>query len=65
VPIILIDVNIEGHSAQVWRRLQSAQWADLTTDLDVQFRTFREVGLDPSSPDDVVWQFCQTQGTTC
>jgi hypothetical protein len=26
------------------------------------FRTFREVGLDPASPDDMVWRFCQAQG---
>lgn len=42
--------------------MQSSEWRGLTTDLDVTFRTFREVGLHPASPDDVVWRFCQAQG---
>jgi protein-tyrosine phosphatase len=42
--------------------MQTASWLDLTTALDVTFQTFREVGLDSASPDDVVWQFCQAHG---
>jgi len=62
VPVILIDANIEGHGARIWGRMQTDDWRELTAALDVWFRTFREVGLDPASPDDVVWRFCQTQG---
>jgi hypothetical protein len=62
VPVILVDANIEGHGMRIWQRLQAAQWRDLTTALGVTFRTFREVGLDPASPDDVVWRFCQAHG---
>jgi hypothetical protein len=62
VPVILIDANIEGQGTRIWLRMQSADWRDLTTALDVTLRTFREVGLDPASPDDVVWRFCQAQG---
>jgi len=43
-------------------RMQAAPWRELTADLDVTFRTFREVGLDPASPDDVIWRFCQDRG---
>ncbi len=62
MPVILIDANIEGHAAHIWLRMQSSQWRELTAGLDVALRTFREVGLDPASPDDAVWQFCQAQG---
>jgi hypothetical protein len=62
VPVILIDANIEGQGAHIWMRLQTTDWRDFTAALDVTFRTFREVGLDPASPDDMVWRFCQAHG---
>jgi len=62
VPVILIDANIEGQGAHIWMRLQTAGWRDFTVLLDVTFQTFREVGLDPASPDDIVWRFCQALG---
>ena len=62
MPVILIDVNMEGQGRHIWMRLQVGAWRDLTVGLDVTFRTFREVGLDPASPDDVVWRFCQSYG---
>ena len=62
VPVILIDVNIEGHCALIWMRMQTEVWRDFTTGLDVTFRTFPDVGLDPASPDDVVWRFCLARG---
>ncbi len=42
--------------------MQTPEWRDFTVPLDVTFRNFREVGLDPASPDDIVWRFCQAQG---
>jgi hypothetical protein len=62
VPVILIDTNIEGQCGHIWMRMQTAAWRDLVTELDVTFRLFREAGLDPASPDDIVWRFCQTEG---
>jgi hypothetical protein len=62
VPVILIDVNIEGHGGRIWKRLQTPEWRDFTAALDVNFQTFRDVGLDAASPDDVVWRFCQAHG---
>src|SRR5438876_4765145 len=41
--------------------MQTSEWRDFTASLDVTFRTFRDVGLDPASPDNVVWHFCQAQ----
>jgi hypothetical protein len=63
VPVILIDVNIEGQGAHIWRQMQTSEWRDITAGLDVSFQTFREVGLDPASRDNVVWHFCQARGT--
>src|SRR5436305_1562469 len=62
VPVILIDMNIEGHGQHIWKRMQTAGWRDLTTALDVTFRSFHDVGLDRTFPDDAVWRFCQAQG---
>lgn len=62
MPVILVDANIEGHGALISMRLDTAAWQELKTALDVSIRTFRDVGLDPSAPDDVVWRFCQAHG---
>jgi uncharacterized membrane protein len=62
VPVILIDANIEGQGAHIWHRLQSSEWRDFTVALDVTLQTFREVGLDPASSDEVIWRFCQAHG---
>ena len=62
MPVILIDANIEGQGARIWMRMQSSEWRDLTADLDVSCKWFRDVGLDVEATDDVVWRFCQTNG---
>jgi hypothetical protein len=62
VPVVLIDANIQGHGVHIWMRLQTSEWHEFTTSLDVSFCTFREVGLDPAAADNVVWRFCQSQG---
>jgi hypothetical protein len=62
VPVVVIDANVEGQGTHIWLRMQTAEWRGLTADLDVTVRTFREIGLDPSSRDDAIWRFCQAQG---
>lgn len=62
MPVILADANIEGQGAVIWMRMQASEWRDFTAHLDVSFRTFRDVSLDPASPDDLVWRFCQAHG---
>jgi hypothetical protein len=62
VPVILVDVNIEGQGSRIWTRMRSSQWRDFTTALDVTFQTFRDVGLDPASSDRLIWHFCQEHG---
>jgi hypothetical protein len=62
VPVVLIDASIEGQGERIWMRLQSSEWRDLTAALDVRLQTFREVGLDTASSDEMVWRFCQAHG---
>ena len=59
MPAILVDANIEGQGAHIWMRMQSSQWREFTTALDLSFQTFREVGLNQDSTDAIVWRFCQ------
>jgi hypothetical protein len=61
-PALLIDANIEGQGARIWVRMQAPEWREFAVALNLTFRTFREVGLDHASRDDVVWRFCQAQG---
>jgi hypothetical protein len=62
VPVILIDVNMDGQGARIWMRMQSVDWREFTADRDVSCLRFRDVGLDPETTDDVVWRFCQANG---
>jgi hypothetical protein len=62
VPVILIDANIEGQGARIWARMQTPAWRDIRDALDVNFQTFREVGLDATASDKDVWHFCQAHG---
>jgi hypothetical protein len=62
VPVILIDANIEGHGTHIHRRMLADPWRELTTELDVTFRSFREVGLAANTPDNLIWRFCQERG---
>jgi hypothetical protein len=62
VPVVLIDANIEGQGTHIRMQMQSPKWRELTSGLEVTFQTFREVGLELASRDDVIWRFCQTHG---
>jgi hypothetical protein len=61
VPGILIDVDIEGHAERIWMHMQTEGWREFTTSLDIVFHKFRDVGLDPGTPDHLVWRFCQSK----
>jgi hypothetical protein len=41
--------------------MEAVDWRDLASALDVTLHTFPEMGLDPATPDDVVWRYCQAQ----
>jgi hypothetical protein len=53
---------MDGQGARIWARMQSADWREFTTDLEVSCLRFRDVGLDPETTDDVVWRYCQSNG---
>ncbi len=62
MPGILVDANIEGQAARIGRRLHSAAWRELTLALDVRLLSFRDLALDPRTPDDELWRYCQANG---
>jgi len=62
VPVVLIDANIEGQGTHIRMQMQSPKWLELTSGLEVTFQTFREVGLESASRDDVIWRLCQAHG---
>jgi hypothetical protein len=42
--------------------MQGEPWRDFWDYLELRFLTFADVGLNPSDPDDIVWQRCQELG---
>jgi hypothetical protein len=61
MPRILADNNIEGHLGAIDRFLRSGIWQEFWEEADVTVVGFRGLGLEPDSPDRVIWQVCQTQ----
>jgi hypothetical protein len=62
VVTLLVDANVEGHSALLDRRLRSETWRELRDYLDIRFVRFDEAGLELTTKDDTVWRFCQEKG---
>lgn len=56
---LVADVNIEGHVTRLVARMQEAEWRDFGDYLELQHRTFADLGLAPSATDAEVWQCCQ------
>jgi hypothetical protein len=54
--IVLIDHNIEGQAALLWKTLVAEGWLDWIT---IQFVTFEDIELSINSSDRVVWRFAQ------
>lgn len=50
------DVNIEGHVRLIVSVMRSDDWIDFWNDLELQIRTFSQLGLAENSPDDLVWR---------
>jgi hypothetical protein len=61
VPTILLDENLDGYAAYLWRWLSEPGRGDVTAMLDVRIATFDEVGLLKGIADDQLWTFCQAQ----
>ena len=59
---LLIDVNLDGHALLLDRRLRTSAWLEFYASLDLRLLHFEDVGLDRSTKDEAVWQFCQDHG---
>jgi hypothetical protein len=55
---ILVDHNMEGQAATLWREIVSQGWPDL---MPLELATFVTVGLSITSSDRVIWRFVQAQ----
>jgi len=60
--LILADNDVGGAVTALRRILQSAEWAEFSSVLDLRFVEFEEVGLARDASDRVVWQTCQEIG---
>ncbi len=55
---VLVDHNMEGQAALLWRTLAADGWLDL---VPLRLLTFVDVDLPSSSDDRTVWRFAQAQ----
>jgi len=60
---ILADINIAGNvKVLVNTFFESEEWSEIWRSLGITYFAFANIGLDPRTPDDVVWQTCQDNG---
>lgn len=59
MPALLADANAEGHLEAVLAVCRSPDWLAIWSSLQTGVTYFREIGLLPSVPDDVLWRECQ------
>src|SRR4051812_32482775 len=62
MPELLADVNAAGSLDAVLAVCGSAERKEILAALGVAALTFDAVGLDVTTPDGVLWQFCQERG---
>jgi hypothetical protein len=56
---VLVDHDIEGQAATLWRTLAAEGWLDL---VPLRLLTFADVGLALDSSDRMVWRSAQAHG---
>jgi hypothetical protein len=56
---LLADANIRGHIARLVKRMQGEGWREFWDYLHLRCLNFKEVGLELSDTDAVVWHKCQ------
>ena len=61
VRAIMSDANIQGHVIGLLRILQGPDWGEFWTPLNLEVRTFAEVGLPHDASDSEVWDACQRE----
>ena len=60
---ILADVNVEGHLDRIITVfLESPEWIEFWSELELTAESFESLGLDPDTPDDEIWRACQQKG---
>jgi hypothetical protein len=60
---ILADHNLAGHLRALHRRVWlSPEWIEIWQSLAIRIETLETLGLDPKTPDDVIWRLCQDMG---
>jgi hypothetical protein len=59
---IMADADFQGQFERILSCCQSQPWLAFFEDLDVQIKTFRELGFAPETRDDVVFERCQAEG---
>ena len=57
--IILSDYNCIGQAETIFRVLRYQGYTSLA---EMTLVHFRDMGLDPSTDDEIIWQLCQTKG---
>ena len=57
--LILVDNDGGGAVTALRRILESAEWTEFSSGLDLHFVEFEDVGLARDAADRVAWQTCQ------
>jgi hypothetical protein len=58
---LLADINVKGHLDILLMIWNSAEWQELWQRMALQVHVFRDLGLPPRAPDNVVWHECQAR----
>jgi hypothetical protein len=59
VQALLADYNIEGHVQRLLWILEGPTWRSVWTLLNLELRTFHDLGLAPQTVDAELWRVCQ------
>ena len=58
---IICDVNIEGQSQLLQSLLNSKEWHEIWSSLNLQVVSFDDLGLAHDAPDSLIWHTCQRE----
>ncbi len=58
---ILGDFNFEDHVRLLVALLQAEGWDELWAELKLEVRTFVDLGIPGTTPDDELWRLCQRE----
>jgi hypothetical protein len=60
--VVLSDNDVRGEVSVLRRILESDDWIDMSSRVDLHFVQLEDVGLAPDSPDREIWTTCQARG---